>query len=784
VSEYLLVEANPNTSINSVAVDGGTANGGNYDSTMIGSITIEDGGIGYNSTVDNTLTFTGGGGSAAAATFTNNEIGKIVSISISNYGSGYTSVPTITPTDTSGIGASLTGALSNTVTVTANTLDSGYGAIVYFTNTATGNVATISVANSGFGYLNPPTATIQDPDSGNDHNGSNEALFTITLAGGTDIYDGTDTILATGPDASPNSTADLTVVSSEITAIDVTNSGAGFYPNIIPEYYVINSGGNDIRRLSSALGTTIIRDFNATFTGNTTGLFTNTDVLYVSGTYKQAVANVGTNGVGYLTSLTLSDSGSGIPNHSSMILSVYDSANSNIRRLNDTIVDTISVSAGGKGYNNNHILIVDSGPGTTNAVFNVTTNTDGELVSFTPIDRGSGQKPAYVSGAKIVNGGTGYNSTLDVFSIEGGGGSGATLAFSNNGSGIINQVYITNSGINYNCAPSLVFTTTSGSTAQVQLEVTKPYRVKLFTDSSLNTIAQSTDGSCYEVDVNMINTPTVYANLAYATVATANVVEPADLQITKQESANLFFIAQSAPSHSIFLTGQSTSFSSAINADDYIFVQSNAGETDLLQVDSVSNSSFLTVKTYPSFSAQGAAISIVRLNAEGYVEDQGTGYIDIENVVGSFTSGNTVTGFDSEASVPISSVSYNGVVKSDVNINQLFAYKYNSAGTLQEDELIQAVDPNDGGTGTARFHSLNTSTNELYVTSLTGQFEPGKTYKGVESNQEVVISSGSDIKYEGDLVRGSGDIIYIEDLDTEIQRANNQSETIKIIVEF
>lgn len=782
VSNYALVEANPNTSISALTA---SANGGNYDSTMVGNIIIEDGGIGYDSTADNTLTFGGAPSTAATATFTNNEIGKIISITISDPGNGYGSAPSVTPASgAGGIGATLTSSLSNTITITSNTFDSGYGAVVYFNNTATGNVASISIANAGFGYLNTPTAIIQDANTLHDHVGSNTATFTITLDGGTDIYAGTDTILATGPDVNPNSSADLTVSSGEITATEVTDSGAGFFPNVIPEYYVIDSGGADIRRLSSTLKTSIIRDFDETFTGNTTGLFSNTDVLYVSGENHQAVANVATNPAGYLTSLTLSDSGSGIPDHALMELAVYDSSNTNIRRLNDTIVDSISVTAGGKGYNNNHILVIDSGDGTSNATFSVTTNLDGELVSFTPIDRGSGQKPAYISGAKIIDAGTGYDSTSDVFSIEGGGGSGATLAFSNNGSGVIDQVYITNSGINYNCAPSLVFTTTSGTNAQIQFDIIKPYKVKLFTDSSLNTIAESTDGSCYEVDVNMINTPTVYANLAYATVATANVVEPADLQITKQESANLFFVAQSAPSHTISLTNQSTSFDISISPDDYIFIQSIDGTSDLLQVDSVSNSSFLTVKDFPSFTEQGAAISVVTINAQGIIEDQGSGYIDVSNAVGTFTTGNTIIGFDSDASVPVSSITYNGIAKTNLNINQLFAYKYTVAGAFQEDEIIVAVDPLLGGDGTARFHSLNTGTNELYVTSPTGQFIAGQDYKGLDSAETVTIASGSDIKYEGDLVRGSGDIIYVEDLDTEIQRANNQSETIKVIVEF
>ena len=789
ISEYVLVEANPNTSIDETAVVTSwvSANGGNYDSTMVESITILDGGIGYNSTLNNTLTITPpGSGTTTEATFTNNEIGKIITVTIQDPGTGYTALPTISANlVANGIGASFSTKLSNTLTIIPNALDSAYGAVVYFTNTAGGNVATISVGNTGFGYLNTPTAIIVDANTAHDHVGTNTATFTVPLAGGTDIYTSTDTILATGPDASPNSTADLTVVSSEITEIDVTNSGAGFYPNVIPEYYIANSTSGNIRYLSSLTGTTIVRDLDAPVT-DSTGLFasTNTDVLYIDGIYETSTANVMVNGSGNIQEFILNNSGSGIPDHNSMVLKVLDTANSNIRRLNDTIVGTISIAAGGKGYNNNHILIVDSGPGTVNASFKVITNGDGELTGFTAIDRGSGQKPAYISSAKIVNGGSGYDSTGDTWTVAGGGGTAGTITFANTGSGVIDKVYITNSGVNYNCAPSLYFSSTSGTNASVQLEVIKPYRLYLYTDSSLNTIAQSTDGSCYELDVNMINTPTVYANLAYATVATANVVAPAQLDVYKAESANLFFVAQTAPYHEITLTGQYTSFSSSIDADDYIFLQSASGQTDLLQVDNVSNASHLTVKTYPNFTSQGSAISVVRINAEGLVLDKGADYIDVANVVGSFTIGNTASGFDSDASFTINSVKYNDIEKTDLVINQLFAYKYSGlTGTFTEDDTIIASDPNTGGIGKAKFHSYDSVTSQIFLTEPTMVLKSGEVYTN-GSGAIFTVASGSDIKYEGDLVRGSGDIIYIEDLDDEINRANNQSETIKIIVEF
>jgi hypothetical protein len=69
------------------------------------------------------------------------------------------------------------------------------------------------------------------------------------------------------------------------------------------------------------------------------------------------------------------------------------------------------------------------------------------------------------------------------------------------------------------------------------------------------------------------------------------------------------------------------------------------------------------------------------------------------------------------------------------------------------------------------------------VTNQNGIFYHGNTVTGNTSGATAVLSSGSSYKYEGDFIRGSGDVIYIENIEP-ISRSNTQSETIKLIVEF
>jgi hypothetical protein len=63
---------------------------------LASTITILNGGTGYDNTSNNLLIFTGGGGTGAEATFANDVSGVITSVTVTNQGSNYTTLPTIT----------------------------------------------------------------------------------------------------------------------------------------------------------------------------------------------------------------------------------------------------------------------------------------------------------------------------------------------------------------------------------------------------------------------------------------------------------------------------------------------------------------------------------------------------------------------------------------------------------------------------------------------------------------------------------------------------------------
>ena len=91
-----------------------------------------------------------------------------------------------------------------------------------------------------------------------------------------------------------------------------------------------------------------------------------------------------------------------------------------------------------------------------------------------------------------------------------------------------------------------------------------------------------------------------------------------------------------------------------------------------------------------------------------------------------------------------------------------------------EDEQVYQVDV---ATANAYYHSNDA--NYYYLTDLRGVLNTGNTIIGQNSNATANISS----RLPPDIVQGSGEVLYIENVDP-IDRSSSQSESIKLILKF
>lgn len=199
------------------------------------------------------VTFTGGGGTGAAATITTGANGTITGINFTNQGSGYTSVPALSAA--TGTGAVIQGSLNNTGTYTSGSLSSTtvlltggtlYGpsvttasanttpAVIVGNCTSTGTITSYTVISGGSGYLAGATGTITTGITISGASGSGAAITSIAVTSGviTSVTAG-----ATGSGYCPITTVGgggtgvtgfATTSAGAVTAVTLTNVGSGF----------------------------------------------------------------------------------------------------------------------------------------------------------------------------------------------------------------------------------------------------------------------------------------------------------------------------------------------------------------------------------------------------------------------------------------------------------------------------------------------------------------------------------------------------------------------------
>ena len=328
--------------------------------------------------------------------------------------------------------------------------------------------------------------------------------------------------------------------------------------------------------------------------------------------------------------------------------------------------------------------------------------------------------------ATIVNPGTGYNSTANnqlVFNNSGTGGSGAAGTFANNGSGVITSVTITNIGSNYVTAPTV----------------------------GINGEA-STGG----------------ANVSI-TVALANPDAP--------------------------------TYQDAFAVGDYVLVTDGSSNYISTVAGVPQDYRITTANTQSSFTADDCEVSAIIVEASGIVSFSGVSQIELSNVAGVFTSGSRIIGVGGMAGdtvIPVSGTTAEITGILEINDRNASAFNYSRQltqliGTFStggvpfiEDEEVRQESLIGYAAPRGKVHHFETTddTDRLWISNRYGIFnlDPRgvRDIAGEVSSAELAPLLN---KYPGDFVIGSGDVLYIENLDP-ITRNDNKSEIIKIVLEF
>ena len=244
---------------------------------------------------------------------------------------------------------------------------------------------------------------------------------------------------------------------------------------------------------------------------------------------------------------------------------------------------------------------------------------------------------------------------------------------------------------------------------------------------------------------------------------------------------------------SVTVTGTGTYFEESLDVGNKVLITD--GTTNIFaNVASIASNTSLSLAVNANFTSGSATISRMLVNDAGVI-------------VGN-TSGITVTGFSVAGISPTTYISkivgedtyatgvldVSNALPASINgtspnffttFNQLTKFVGDKQGdtNFSADEILYAEDTAVVYTrAEARFHSYVEAgaSDIVYATNVKNIFPLGAA--PMTGNTSTAVMNLS-YKYDGSLVKDSGDVVYVENVDP-ITRASNKSETVKLILEF
>jgi len=223
------------------------------------------------------------------------------------------------------------------------------------------------------------------------------------------------------------------------------------------------------------------------------------------------------------------------------------------------------------------------------------------------------------------------------------------------------------------------------------------------------------------------------------------------------------------------VTAADGQFTMQFNAGDRILLEVANDSHQLATINGIANNTQLTLTTNATFTSNSGDIYIPTITTSGLVDNASAGSVYLQNVIGTFATGDYVIGATSGAFGQVNVISRHGTTKAFTTFIQLDKFDITPiSGTFTQDEVVfvGGIDQSN-----AILHSVNNGI--LYLTNRVGEFLSTNTIIGSTSGAIALITN----KYTPELVFGSGELIHLEYI-SPITRQNNQSESFKVILDF
>lgn len=243
----------------------------------------------------------------------------------------------------------------------------------------------------------------------------------------------------------------------------------------------------------------------------------------------------------------------------------------------------------------------------------------------------------------------------------------------------------------------------------------------------------------------------------------------------------------SVTSGSKTVVGTNTYFDTSLEIGDTVHI--NAGlQHHFDQVTAITNATHFTVASNINFTDTSCIISIVDNSLFGEVYAYSTGTLSLQNVpTKDLSNSGKIYGASTHAAsvidntILLNGTTVNGDYNTYVQLSKFVGELTSGAVTFEEDELVEQESALEYYTPEAYFHSFieGGSGDVMYVSNYNHIFNTNTVVYGVDSQASFNLSN----KYLGDLVKDSGQIIYMENIEP-ITRLSNRTETVKVILEF
>ena len=232
------------------------------------------------------------------------------------------------------------------------------------------------------------------------------------------------------------------------------------------------------------------------------------------------------------------------------------------------------------------------------------------------------------------------------------------------------------------------------------------------------------------------------------------------------------------------IIGSNTQFIDSLNINDEILITDNLNSNFYALVTGINSNTSITVSNIPFSSLSNFNIYYLNRNTSGKISSSALGSCTLSNVDNVLSVGQRLIGVSSYTTAIINTLSNNGKgtnsFQTFMQTTRYIGIKTSTEAFLPDETIYQVENVKPYQPTASTFHYVNDGTNDnVYATRVAHIFQVNKNIIGTNSGAIMNLSN----KYDGDLVKDSGEILYLENLNG-ITKTPISQEKFKIILNF